>query len=56
LSADPDLNVKNGAQLLDRLLKDIITESDSFDIEKFIPLLKVCNTKSSIKSNKDKKN
>eukprot|EP01087_Luapelamoeba_hula_P002178 TRINITY_DN1189_c0_g1_i1.p1 TRINITY_DN1189_c0_g1~~TRINITY_DN1189_c0_g1_i1.p1 ORF type:complete len:821 (+),score=150.65 TRINITY_DN1189_c0_g1_i1:20-2482(+) len=40
LSADPDLNVKNGAQLLDRLLKDIITESDSFDIEHFIPLLK----------------
>eukprot|EP00005_Dracoamoeba_jomungandri_P010628 CAMPEP_0174267894 /NCGR_PEP_ID=MMETSP0439-20130205/35262_1 /TAXON_ID=0 /ORGANISM="Stereomyxa ramosa, Strain Chinc5" /LENGTH=723 /DNA_ID=CAMNT_0015355669 /DNA_START=67 /DNA_END=2238 /DNA_ORIENTATION=+ len=40
LSADPDLNVKNGAQLLDRLLKDIITESDAFDIDKFIPLLK----------------
>ncbi|KAL6058534.1 PtdIns(3,5)P(2) sythesis regulation factor [Balamuthia mandrillaris] len=39
LSADPDLNVKNGSQLLDRLVKDIITESDSFDIERFIPLL-----------------
>eukprot|EP01102_Stenamoeba_stenopodia_P022271 TRINITY_DN921_c0_g1_i1.p1 TRINITY_DN921_c0_g1~~TRINITY_DN921_c0_g1_i1.p1 ORF type:complete len:588 (-),score=147.47 TRINITY_DN921_c0_g1_i1:139-1902(-) len=40
LSADPDLNVKNGAQLLDRLMKDIVTESAVFDIEKFIPLLK----------------
>jgi vacuole morphology and inheritance protein 14 len=40
LSADKDLNVKNGAQLLDRLIKDIVTESDSFDIERFIPLLK----------------
>lgn len=34
---DPD--VKNGAQLLDRLIKDIVTESDLFDVEKFIPLL-----------------
>jgi vacuole morphology and inheritance protein 14 len=34
LSADKDLNVKNGAQLLDRLIKDIVTESDAFDIER----------------------
>ena len=27
LSADPDDAVKNGAQLLDRLLKDIVTEA-----------------------------
>lgn len=31
--------MKNGAQLLDRLVKDIVTESDLFDVEKFIPLL-----------------
>jgi len=37
--ADPD--VKNGANLLDRLIKDIVTESDLFDVEKFIPILKV---------------
>jgi hypothetical protein len=36
--------VKNGAQLLDRLLKDIVTESNSFDIEKFIILLRVRQT------------
>jgi hypothetical protein len=33
--------VKNGANLLDRLIKDIVTESDIFDVEKFIPILKV---------------
>jgi hypothetical protein len=36
LSADKDLNVKNGAQLLDRLIKDIVTESDAFDIERYV--------------------
>eukprot|EP00128_Syssomonas_multiformis_P017551 Colp12_sorted_trinity150504_noHs@28287 len=40
LAADPDPNVKNGAELLDRLVKDIVTESTSFDIERFVPLLK----------------
>eukprot|EP01048_Picozoa_sp_COSAG05_P014883 COSAG05_NODE_1730_length_4187_cov_126.370841_2_plen_656_part_00 len=40
LSADPDPNVKNGAQLLDRLVKDIVAESDAFDIHAFIPLLR----------------
>jgi vacuole morphology and inheritance protein 14 len=34
-----DVDVKNGANLLDRLVKDIVTESESFDVEKFIPLL-----------------
>jgi vacuole morphology and inheritance protein 14 len=34
-----DVDVKNGANLLDRLIKDIVTETDSFDIEAFIPLL-----------------
>ena len=41
LAADPDLNVKNGAQLLDRLMKDIVIESNVFEVEKFIPLLRV---------------
>lgn len=40
LYADVDLDVKNGAQLLDRLLKDVVTESENFAISKFIPLLK----------------
>lgn len=35
-----DVDVKNGAQLLDRLIKEIVTESDSFDVHKFIPLLR----------------
>jgi vacuole morphology and inheritance protein 14 len=26
MAADPDVNVKNGAQLLDRLIKDIVTD------------------------------
>ena len=41
LFADGDPDVKNGANLLDRLIKDIVTESDIFDVEKFIPILKV---------------
>ena len=41
LFADGDPDVKNGANLLDRLVKDIVTESDIFDVEKFIPILKV---------------
>mmetsp|Transcript_10429 Transcript_10429/g.26235 ORF Transcript_10429/g.26235 Transcript_10429/m.26235 type:complete len:725 (-) Transcript_10429:67-2241(-) len=39
LSADPDLNVKKGCKLLDRLIKDIVTEGGNFDIDKFVPLL-----------------
>ncbi|KAK3242703.1 PtdIns(3,5)P(2) sythesis regulation factor, partial [Cymbomonas tetramitiformis] len=39
LSADADPNVQNAAHLLDRLVKDIVTESRTFSIESFIPLL-----------------
>lgn len=39
LSADPEKTVQDGAQLLDRLIKDIVCESDVFDVERFIPLL-----------------
>jgi len=38
--ADPDQNVKNGSELLDRLLKDIVTESKIFDVESFVPVLR----------------
>jgi vacuole morphology and inheritance protein 14 len=41
LVTDPDQQVKNGSELLDRLLKDIITEnSQTFDLPSFIPLLR----------------
>ena len=40
LAADPDQNVKSGAELLDRLMKDIVTESPSFDLIEFIDLLR----------------
>lgn len=40
LYADVDMDVKNGAALLDRLIKDVVTESDNFRVDKFIPLLK----------------
>ncbi|XP_049788046.1 protein VAC14 homolog [Schistocerca cancellata] len=40
LAADPDQNVKNGAELLDRLMKDIVTESASFDLVAFVPVLR----------------
>lgn len=40
LAADPDQNVRNGSELLDRLLKDIVTESASFDLVAFMPLLR----------------
>ena len=39
LFADVDVDVKNGANLLDRLIKDIVTESESFHVEHFLPLL-----------------
>ena len=39
LYSDVDVDVKNGAQLLDRLVKEIVTESTDFDVEVFIPLL-----------------
>jgi Vacuolar 14 Fab1-binding region len=39
LSADLDVDVKNGSALLDRLIKDVVSESELFDVERFIPLL-----------------
>lgn len=39
LFADVDIDVKNGANLLDRLIKDIVTESDNFNVDQFLPLL-----------------
>lgn len=39
--SDSDENCKNGSELLDRLLKDIVTESSqTFDLDAFIPLLR----------------
>ena len=35
-----DVDVKNAAQLLDRLIKDVVTECENFDLDKFIPLLR----------------
>ena len=41
LSADADPNVQNAAHLLDRLVKDIVTESvEGFDVAKFAPQLR----------------
>eukprot|EP00111_Clytia_hemisphaerica_P021141 TCONS_00062279-protein len=40
LAADPDPNVKNGAELLDRLIKDVVTESSNFDLHSFVPILR----------------
>ena len=38
--ADVDIDVKNGASLLDRLIKDIVTDADeSFHVEQFLPIL-----------------
>eukprot|EP00934_Nitzschia_sp_Nitz4_P001784 Nitzschia sp. Nitz4//scaffold112_size70979//65772//68450//NITZ4_005912-RA/size70979-processed-gene-0.123-mRNA-1//-1//CDS//3329533295//1784//frame0 len=39
LFADVDVDVKNGANLLDRLIKDIVTEADNFQVDQFLPLL-----------------
>ena len=40
LSADPDLQVKSGGELLDRLVKDIVTEFVGFDIILFVSLIR----------------
>ncbi|XP_020591676.1 protein VAC14 homolog [Phalaenopsis equestris] len=40
LSADSDLNVRSAAHLLDRLMRDIVTDSHEISIEEFIPLLR----------------
>ena len=39
LICDPDTHVKNGAELLDRLVKDIVTESNIFDVDLFVTLV-----------------
>jgi vacuole morphology and inheritance protein 14 len=39
LVADVDIDVKNGANLLDRLVKDIVTEAERFQVDQFLPLL-----------------
>ncbi|KAK6643734.1 hypothetical protein RUM43_005244 [Polyplax serrata] len=40
LATDPDQGVKNGSETLDRLMKDIVTESSSFDLISFMPMLR----------------
>ncbi|CAO1392829.1 unnamed protein product [Diamesa tonsa] len=41
LVSDPDMSVKNASELLDRLLKDIVSESTQlFDLTSFVPLLR----------------
>lgn len=40
LVADSDVDVKNGASLFDRLLKEIVMESEAVDVERFVPLLR----------------
>ncbi|CAB3250954.1 unnamed protein product [Arctia plantaginis] len=40
LAADPEQQVKQGAELLDRLVKDIVTESQTFELASFIPMLR----------------
>ncbi|XP_050497595.1 protein VAC14 homolog isoform X1 [Diabrotica virgifera virgifera] len=40
MATDPDQNVKNASELLDRLLKEIVLENTMFDLEGFIPLLR----------------
>ncbi|KAJ4901304.1 Protein VAC14-like protein [Raphanus sativus] len=40
LSADSDPSVQSAAHVLDGLVKDIVTESDEFSVQEFVPLLK----------------
>jgi len=40
LAADKDVDVKSAAQLLDRLIKDVVSEGRNFQVERFIPLLR----------------
>eukprot|EP00731_Ephydatia_muelleri_P026917 Em0018g1017a len=40
LACDADSNVRYGAELLDRLMKDIVSENPHFDIDNFIVLLR----------------
>lgn len=38
--SDTDPQVQKGAQLLDRLLKDVATEDENFEVDSFVLLLK----------------
>ena len=40
MCTDVEVSVKNGAELLDRLVKDIVSEHPKFDVANFIPLLR----------------
>lgn len=40
LADDHENTVRNGSEVLDRLMKDIVTESLSFNVPSFIPLLR----------------
>lgn len=40
MAADSDTTVRNGADLLDRLIKDIVADIRHFDIDMFIPILR----------------
>ncbi|CAH0713043.1 unnamed protein product, partial [Brenthis ino] len=40
LAADPELQVRQGAELLDRLVKDIVTESPSLELSCVVPLVR----------------
>ncbi|XP_048523588.1 protein VAC14 homolog isoform X4 [Dendroctonus ponderosae] len=40
VATDSDQNTKSASELLDRLLKDIVTESTSFDLDAFVSLLR----------------
>lgn len=39
LFAHVDVDVKNSAYVLDRLIKDIVTETETFDVNTFMPLI-----------------
>ncbi|XP_065168926.1 protein VAC14 homolog isoform X2 [Atheta coriaria] len=40
IATDPEQSVKNASELLDRLMKDIVTESCAFDLEGFMPCIR----------------
>ncbi|XP_045777776.1 protein VAC14 homolog isoform X2 [Maniola jurtina] len=40
LAADPEPQVRNGAEVLDRLVKDIVTESSCLDLSSIVPLVR----------------
>ncbi|KAF7995537.1 hypothetical protein HCN44_006644 [Aphidius gifuensis] len=40
LSCDPEQQIKNATELLDRLMKDIVTDSGMFDLRAFMPILR----------------